>query len=111
MNQVLLVLVTAPEAAADALATALVEQRLAACVNCLPAVRSTYRWRGAVEHAAETLLLVKTSTARFPALQDAVLKLHPYELPELVAVSVDAGLPAYLDWVAAACAETEPELK
>lgn len=97
--QALLVLVSAPADVAERLATTLVEARLAACVSVLPGLRSTYRWAGRVERAEEALLLVKSTEAAFPALQAAVLAGHPYELPELLAVDVAAGLPAYLHWL------------
>jgi periplasmic divalent cation tolerance protein len=98
---VLLVLTSCPDAqTAERLRTMLVERRLAACVNQLPAVVSTYRWKGAVEHAAEFPLLIKTTRARYPALQDALRSAHPYELPEIVAFSPVGGLAAYLDWIA-----------
>lgn len=97
--EILLVFITCPAAAAAPLAEALVQQRLAACVNALPAVRSVYRWQGAVEQAEETLLIAKTSRARYAELEAAVRGLHPYELPEIVAVNVTGGLPAYLQWV------------
>ena len=88
------------EASARRIATALVEQRLAACVNLLPRLHSVYRWHDAVEHADEVLLLVKTTRAALPALQARLLALHPYELPELLAVECAGGLPAYLGWIA-----------
>ena len=92
---------TCPDAdSAHALAEALVGERLAACVNVLPGVSSTYRWQGQVERADEVLLLIKTTGERLPALAARVPQLHPYELPELIAVPVAAGLPAYLHWVA-----------
>jgi periplasmic divalent cation tolerance protein len=101
MEQALLVITNLADAAsARQLARALVEQRLAACVNMLPAVHSIYRWEGAVEEAAEVTLLIKTTTARYPALERAIQALHPYELPEVIAVPVSAGLPAYLGWIA-----------
>jgi periplasmic divalent cation tolerance protein len=91
-----------PDAAcAERIATALVERRLAACVNLLPGLRSIYRWQGAVEQADEVLLLIKTRAECFPALQAAITELHPYELPELIAVEAAAGAPPYLDWVRA----------
>ncbi len=89
------------EATATGIARALVDERLAACVNILPAMRSVYRWQGRVETAGESLLLAKTTDVRLPALRERILALHPYELPEVIAVEVAAGLPAYLDWVAA----------
>lgn len=86
---------------AELLARTLVDERLAACVNVLPGVRSIYRWEGAVENAEEVLLLIKTTGERLPALAARLSQLHPYDLPELLAVPVAAGLPAYLHWVAA----------
>jgi periplasmic divalent cation tolerance protein len=86
---------------AERLAEALVGERLAACVNVLPGLRSVYRWQGTVEHADEVLLLIKTTRERLDALAARVQALHPYELPELLAVEAAGGLPAYLDWVAA----------
>ena len=85
---------------AERIARALVGERLAACVNLLPGMRSVYRWQGRIEQADETLLLVKTTAQRYPALQARLPALHPYELPELVAVEAAAGLPAYLQWLA-----------
>ena len=99
---VLLAYSTCPDAAsAEAVARALVDERLAACVNQLPGLRSTYRWQGQIEQADEVLLLIKTTADRLDALTARLRELHPYELPELIAVEVRAGLPAYLDWVAA----------
>ena len=94
------VLVTAPPRRAPALARALVRRRLAACVNLVPGVRSVYRWKGRVEEARETLLVVKTSAARVPALLAAIEELHPYEVPEGIAIPVVAGLAPYLRWIA-----------
>ncbi|QSX79472.1 divalent-cation tolerance protein CutA [Agrilutibacter solisilvae] len=99
---VLLACSTCPDAeTAAAIARTLVEEGLAACVNQLPGVASTYRWQGAVETASEVLLLIKTTGERMEALTARLRQLHPYELPELVAVEVRAGLPDYLAWVAA----------
>lgn len=100
----LLVLTNLPDAAAAArLAGVLVERRLAACVNVLGTCRSTYRWQGQVETAEEVPLLIKTTRGRYPDLEAAVRDLHPYEVPELIAVEVAAGLPAYLGWLADCC--------
>ena len=77
------------------------EAGLAACVNILAPCRSVYRWQGAVDSAHELPLMIKTTAARYAALEAAILSLHPYELPEIIAVPVGPGLPAYLDWVAA----------
>ncbi|WP_374319907.1 divalent-cation tolerance protein CutA [Pseudoxanthomonas kaohsiungensis] len=90
---------------AQRLAAALVEARLAACVSLLPPMRSVYRWQGAIEQADEVLLLAKTAADRTPDLVSRLRELHPYELPEIVAVEAAAGLPAYLDWVADATRE------
>lgn len=99
---VLILHCTCPDAAsASAIAQALVDERLAACVNQLPGVLSTYRWQGRVETASEVLLLIKTTADRMPALTARLRALHPYELPELAAVEVRAGDPDYLTWVAA----------
>ena len=93
------VMITAPLAAAPALARALVEEGRAACVNQLPGVRSTYLWSGRVEEAEEALLLVKTTTALYPALERRVCELHPYSVPEVLALPVAAGFGPYLDWI------------
>lgn len=104
----LLCLTTCPDPdSAGRLARALVEERLAACVSVLTGVQSTYRWQGTLEQASECLLLAKTTRERYPALQARLPALHPYELPELVAVESSAALPAYLQWVAAATAPQE----
>lgn len=96
----LLVLTNLPDrAAAERLAGALVEQRVAACVNILAPCKSVYRWKGAVQHDDEHPLLVKTTSERYPALEAAIRAAHPYELPEIIAVPVEHGLPAYLAWV------------
>jgi periplasmic divalent cation tolerance protein len=100
-NDTLLVFTNLPDRdAALGLARALVERRLAACVNVLGGCTSVYRWQGDVEEAAEVPVLVKTRAARYPELEAAIRELHPYELPEIVAVPVVRGLPEYLDWVA-----------
>ncbi|WP_206862193.1 divalent-cation tolerance protein CutA [Lysobacter changpingensis] len=99
--RVRLVLSTCPDArTADTLATALVDERLAACVNVLPGIRSVYRWQGAVERGEEVLLLIKTTADRQDALVERLKALHPYELPEALAVEAVGGLAAYLHWVA-----------
>ena len=85
---------------ADRLAGTLVEERLAACVSVVPMAGSVYRWKGQVERTEETLLLVKTEASRVPALAARIQALHPYELPEVLAVEAAGGLPAYLAWVA-----------
>ena len=98
----LLVITNCPdEASANAIALAIVEASLAACVNVLPRVQSVYRWQGAVESASEIPLLIKTTAANYPALEKAIAGLHPYEVPEIIALPITQGLPAYLNWVAA----------
>lgn len=98
----LLVLTNLPdEESARRLAAHLVGERLAACVNILAPCRSVYRWEGRIEDAAEVPVLIKTVAARYGALEAAIREIHPYELPEIVAVSLAHGLPAYLAWVAA----------
>ena len=102
----LLVITNLPDrASAERLADALIEARVAACVNILAPCRSIYRWKDAVQHDEEHPMLVKTTAERYPALEAAIRAGHPYELPEIVAVPIERGLPAYLDWVAS---ETSP---
>lgn len=101
-DEVLLVLSTVPDRETGRkIADHLVEYRLAACVNLLPAIDSTYRWQNAVQRDSENLLMIKTTRTAYPAMEAAVRRLHPYELPEIIAVPVAAGLPDYLAWVAA----------
>src|SRR6476620_6204928 len=91
---------TCPDAdVAERIGDALVSARLAACVNILPGVRSVYRWQGAVERADEILLLIKTTRAQLEPVTALIASMHPYELPEVLAVEVAAGTPGYLDWV------------
>jgi periplasmic divalent cation tolerance protein len=99
-NAMLLVLTTVEtRAQAEEIARVLVGERLVACVNILGACRSVYRWQGAVEEADETILLMKTGPARYPAFEQRLRELHPYELPEIVALAPEAVLPAYAAWV------------
>jgi periplasmic divalent cation tolerance protein len=94
------VLVTAPDAEVAArLARSLVEERLVACVNVLPGIRSFYRWEGEVQDDAEVLLVAKTAASRCRELAMRVEALHPYELPEIVVLPVEGGSERYLDWV------------
>ena len=98
----LLVITSLPDAeSARALATRLVEQRLAACVNILAPCQSLYRWEGKLEEAEEVPLLIKTTVARYVALEEAIRAYHPYELPEIIAVPIEKGLPGYLAWMVA----------
>ena len=101
-GQVLLVLTNCPdEATAARLRHHLIHAHLAACVSQLAPVTSTYRWQGAVEEAVEIPLLIKTTRARYHALEAAVRQLHPYAVPEIVAIAIDSGFPEYLAWVTA----------
>lgn len=93
------VLVTCPLDRSGPLARALVQERLVACVNRLPEVTSVYRWEGEVQEDSESLLVMKTTSKGFPRLRDRVLELHPYDLPEILALPVVDGLPGYLSWV------------
>ena len=94
------VLCTVPDAdTGQRIAAHLVEYRLAACVNLLPGLRSVYRWQGQVQTDEEALLMIKARAADYPKLETAILELHPYELPEIIAVPLIDGLPRYLDWV------------
>lgn len=102
----LLVFTSLPDrASAEKLADALVGQRLAACVTILAPGLSVYRWKGEVQRDEECPVLIKTSAERYPALEAAIRANHPYELPEIIAVPVERGLPDYLGWVAQ---ETRP---
>lgn len=104
----LIVLTNLPDqASADEIARKLVTDRLAACVNQLPPIRSVYRWQGSVEEATEIPLLIKTTAARYAELERVILESHPYEVPEIIAWPLAAGLPAYLAWVAQ---ETEKDV-
>ena len=87
------------QASAAKLAALLIEQRLAACVNVQAPCTSVYRWQGKVETATEVPVFIKTTRERYPALEAAIRAHHPYELPEIIAVPLVAGLPAYLEWV------------
>ena len=91
------------------LARALLDRRLAACVNVLPGVRSLYRWKGAIEDDREHLLVIKTSAGRYPALAAAFEELHPYEVPELLALPVEAGAERYLSWLGSSVSADSPE--
>jgi periplasmic divalent cation tolerance protein len=101
--RILLTTVGTPEDA-DRLATALVKEALAACVNILPGVRSVYRWQGKVESAAECLLIIKTDDAHLAPLETWLTALHPYELPELLVLAPSGGSARYLDWITASLA-------
>jgi len=91
---------TGSQEQARSIAQALVERRLAACVNIVSPVESVYRWQGKVETTAEWLLLIKTTGEAFADVRDAILKLHSYEVPECILLSIEDGSPDYLTWIA-----------
>ena len=96
----LLVLTNVPDrAVAERLADLLIDRRLAACVNILAPCRSVYRWKDAVQHDEEHPMLIKTTSERYAEMEKALRAGHPYELPEIIAVPIERGLSAYLDWV------------
>jgi periplasmic divalent cation tolerance protein len=100
MSDLQLVLTTAPDSLiAEAIARVLVETQLAACVSLLPGITSVYRWQGQVESAREVQLLIKTRSANMQQLMDEITTLHPYALPELIALPIEGGLQTYLDWL------------
>jgi len=102
MTDLVLVLTTMPDdRRAEELARTLVDERLAACVNVHGAMRSTYRWQDQIERDAERQVVIKTARGRLPTLEARLRALHPYELPEFVVLSAEAGSAAYLAWVAA----------
>ncbi|HEX7879886.1 MAG TPA: divalent-cation tolerance protein CutA [Candidatus Eisenbacteria bacterium] len=99
-REAIVVLVSVPlDDTGDRLARKLVAEGLAACVHQMPAGRSTYRWQGAVEAAEEILLVIKTTRAAYPALEAVVRDAHPYDVPEILALAVEEGLPAYVKWL------------
>ena len=101
-DAIILVLTNMPDqASAGLLAESLVTQKLAACVSILAPCQSVYTWQGKLEHAVEVPVLIKTSLTQYNALEAAIIKAHPYELPEIITINVDGGLPQYLQWVSA----------
>ncbi len=96
-----IIVLTTCESSQDAqtIAETLVEKRLAACVNILPGLKSVYRWKGKVENAAELLLLIKTRRGLFEQLSAELERIHPYEVPEVIALPVVDGAPSYLEWL------------
>ncbi|HWN97944.1 MAG TPA: divalent-cation tolerance protein CutA [Blastocatellia bacterium] len=110
MNHELLVLVTTPnEEEARRVAMALVEGRLAACVNIVPAIESVYRWEGKITHDSETLMIIKTTSERYPDLERRVKELHSYSTPEVIALRLDRGSEQYLNWLRDSVADPEAE--
>jgi periplasmic divalent cation tolerance protein len=106
-NDAQLILCTCPDRdTAEKIAQRLVEGRLAACVNILPGLTSIYTWDNWLETAEEHLLLIKTAGGRYPAIEQAIREQHPYDLPEIIALPIVRGLPAYLNWIDA-CVSTD----
>lgn len=98
--EVLAVITNVPDrATAERIADGLVTAGVAACVNIMAECTSVYRWQGKLEHASEVPMLIKTTRAAYPRVEEEMRKLHPYELPEIIALPVSAGLPEYLNWV------------
>ena len=98
-GEVLLVLVSCPADKLDDIAIDLIESRLASCINAVPGVKSFYHWQGKLQQDNESLMLIKCPARQYQRLERRLLKLHPYELPEIITVSVSGGLESYLDWV------------
>lgn len=99
-TEIVVVLCTVPAEQSESIARTVVEEQLCACVNVLPAVRSFFRWQGKVDVADEHLIIAKTTTAASQSVQDRLVALHPYDVPEVIILPVTAGLPSYLSWVA-----------
>lgn len=96
----IIVLCTCPDdACAKRITDALVDEHLAACVNLLPGVASTYRWDGKICRETESMMLIKTTRDSFDALRERIVSLHPYDVPEIIALDIAAGSAAYLDWI------------
>jgi periplasmic divalent cation tolerance protein len=104
---VLFVLITVPDHETGIrIADTLISQRLAACVNVIPKITSVYRWNNEIQHDLEELLIIKSTRSCFPALEKAVVTIHPYEVPEIIALNIDSGSEKYLGWV---LSETQPQ--
>lgn len=103
-DSLLMVYCTCPDhETALTMANGIIDSGLAGCVNIVPGLTSVYRWEGKRQQGTEELLLIKTTVNTYAALETHISRQHPYELPEILAVPIDAGLPAYLDWVADSC--------
>ena len=99
MNTIVVLCTCPDEITAERIAQALVDERLAACVNRIPGIASIYRWKGEINRDSECLLMIKTTRERFVALRERIVALHPYELPEVIAVDIALGLDRYLAWI------------
>ncbi|HEX6549419.1 MAG TPA: divalent-cation tolerance protein CutA [Gammaproteobacteria bacterium] len=98
-NQIVTLCTVPDRESGERIGHALVEERLAACVNLVPNLTSIYRWQGAVQQASECLLLIKTTPARFAALAERLRSLHPYDVPEIIALPITQGDSTYLNWI------------
>ena len=98
-SSIVVFVTTANQDNAAAIGRALVEERLAACANLIGPIRSIYRWQDAIEDASEHLLIIKTRARLYPALEARIKQLHPYEVPEIIAVNIEQGSPQYLQWI------------
>jgi len=108
MTNVVIVLCTCPDPAeAERLAGGLIESRLAACVNILPEIRSIYRWQGVLNNDGESLMIIKTSRQEYSNVQSWLEQHHPYDVPEIIALPIEQGSGAYLDWVVNETSATE----
>lgn len=108
MSEALVVLTTTGKfEEAERLAQLIVESELAACVQVLPAITSIYRWEGKVEKSSESLLLIKTTRAAYPALEKLIIEHHSYQTPEILSLTVENGLKDYLDWLKASVRKFE----
>ena len=104
----LIVLTTCPSVdVANHLATELVKRQLAGCVNIIPDMVSVYQWKNEIKHDKEALLLIKSTASQYPQLEQMIKAQHPYELPEIIAVSIEDGLPAYLQWLNNCCQQDD----
>lgn len=99
MNYTMILSTASSRDEAHEIARALVERRMVACVNIVGPVESVYRWKGNVESSQEVLMLIKTQADRFECVRDAIRQLHSYEIPEIIQVPIENGLPAYLTWI------------
>jgi len=104
-DKILVLSTTGSKEEAQTIARALVERRMAACVNIVGPIESVYRWQGKVQTSAEYMLLVKTTAERFPAVRLAIRELHSYELPECIALEIDNGSDEYLNWIETSVAQ------
>ena len=103
-EQLLMVYCTCPDHdAAIKMANSIIDAELAGCINIVPGLTSIYRWQGKRQQGTEELLLIKTTSGVYPALQQFIVTEHAYELPEIIAVPIEVGLPEYLDWVRGSC--------